>query len=185
LVKKKPIVALFGGTFDPPHAGHQEIVKKLAGLPYIDLVVVTPAYLNPFKSSSLATPQQRLEWIIELFDGPNIIIDDGEIEAGESVYTIDTYRRLSKKYDLKYITIGADNLEHIDQWREFAALDSAVTWLVVDREGHEDGYDKLTRYIRIHQDISVSSSQIRLGDHMESVDPKIAHSVQQTIKGNK
>ncbi len=68
----------YGGTFDPPHSGHQKIIRYLADLPNVQTVIVTPAYLSPFKQDSLASPEQRLAWMHRLFDGPNIMIDDSE-----------------------------------------------------------------------------------------------------------
>ena len=50
----KQVVAMFGGSFDPPHLGHQRIVEKAIKSLEIDILLVVPAYLNPFKISSLA-----------------------------------------------------------------------------------------------------------------------------------
>ena len=52
--QSKPTVAIFGGSFDPPHKGHQRIVEKATEVLDIDKLIVVPAYLNPFKTSSLA-----------------------------------------------------------------------------------------------------------------------------------
>ncbi|HHE07967.1 MAG TPA: ribosome silencing factor RsfS, partial [Chlorobaculum parvum] len=42
-------VAIFGGSFDPPHMGHQGIVQRAVEVLDIDKLIVLPAFLNPFK----------------------------------------------------------------------------------------------------------------------------------------
>ena len=79
--QSKPTVAIFGGSFDPPHKWHQLIVERAIEELDIDKLIVVPAFLNPFKTSSLANAQQRLEWSHLLFDEiPNVIVDDYEIK---------------------------------------------------------------------------------------------------------
>jgi len=176
----------YGGTFDPPHSGHQQIVRHLTALPDVQAVIVTPAYLNPFKSDSLASPEQRLAWAHQLFDAPNIIIDEGEVRAGRSVYTAETIRRLQDDYALSCLAIGSDNLEHIEQWHDFAWLNRHMTWLVFERKGYRDGYDKLHRYRRIPLDAPVSSSSIRQDKYTHDIDPRIAEDVKHILtKGKK
>ena len=72
--------AIFGGSFDPVHLGHVEIVKKALKKPYIDEVIVVPNYLNPLKRSFCAPPELRLKWLRETFKNlPNVKISDFEI----------------------------------------------------------------------------------------------------------
>jgi len=176
----------YGGTFDPPHSGHQQIVQHLTELPDIRIVIVTPAYLNPFKHDSLASAEQRLLWAHQVFDAPKVVIDEGEVRAGRSVYTIETIRRLQNNYALSCIAIGSDNLEHIEQWHDFAWLNRHMTWLVFERQDYDDGYDKLRRYRRIPLDVPVSSSSIRQDKYTHDIDPRIAEDVQHILtKGKK
>jgi nicotinate-nucleotide adenylyltransferase len=185
LVNTKPIVALYGGTFDPPHAGHQQIVEHLVSLPWLDKVIVTPAWLNPFKSHSLASAQQRLEWCRTVFTDPKVVIDPGEVNAGYSVYTAQTVDRLGEEYHVRYIVIGADNLTSIEQWYNFERLNHTITWLVFERKGYETGYSKLRSYKRFALDAPISSSTIRDKKTVENIDKKIAHDVQKLLtKGN-
>ena len=43
-------IALFGGSFDPPHIGHEAVVKALKDFKEIDKIIIMPTFLNPFKS---------------------------------------------------------------------------------------------------------------------------------------
>jgi len=176
----------YGGTFDPPHSGHQQIVRHLTALPDIRTVIVTPAYLNPFKHDSLASAEQRLRWAHQVFDAPKVVIDEEEVRAGRSVYTAETIRRLQNNYALSCIAIGSDNLERIEQWHDFAWLNRHMTWLVFERQGYDDGYDKLHRYRRIPLDVPVSSRSIRQDHYTHDIDPRIAEDVKHILtKGKK
>jgi nicotinate-nucleotide adenylyltransferase len=185
LVNTHPVVAWYGGTFDPPHTGHQQIVAHLVSLSWIDRIIVTPAWLNPFKSHTLASPEKRLEWCRTVFAHPKVTVDAGEVQAGHSVYTADTIDRLGASYDVRYLVIGADNLATIEQWHAFEHLNETMTWLVFEREGYDTGYDKLKSYKRFALDAPISSSQIRETQSTENIDKSIAQHVQKLLtKGN-
>ena len=73
-------IALFGGSFDPPHIGHEAIVKALIKFKDIDKIVVMPTFLNPFKSHFYAPAALRLEWLREIFrEYKNVEISDYEV----------------------------------------------------------------------------------------------------------
>jgi len=181
LVNIRPVAALYGGSFDPPHQGHQQIVEHLISLPFIDTVIVTPAWLNPFKKHSLASPQQRLAWCRSLFRHPKVIVDPGEVEAGHPVYTADTVARLNREYDVRYVVIGSDNLSAIETWYDFEQLNQTVTWLVFERKGYETGYEKLKNFRRFPLNIPISSHNIRTEKSVKYIDPNIAHDVQKML----
>ena len=182
----KPVAVWYGGTFDPPHQGHQRIVEALVRDDTIDTVIVTPAWLNPFKRSSLASPQQRLRWVQKIFDDPKVVIDRDEVEAGRPVFTAETIRRLRRHYDLHYIAIGSDNLRQITSWHDFDWLNDHVTWLVFARDGFDEGYEVLRDVRKISLDVPISSSQIRSEQDTRLVDEKIRHDVQKIFtKGKK
>ncbi len=136
-MQKKPAVALFGGSFDPPHLGHLEIVKKVLALKEVDKVLIVPTYLNPFKSKFAVEPKKRLLWVKEAFDMPGVEMSDFEIKQKRPVYTVETVKELGKKHNIKYIVIGADNLKSITKWKDFDYLNDNFIWIVATREGRE------------------------------------------------
>jgi len=180
LVKRsKPSVALFGGSFDPPHAAHQAIVANVAKRSDIDKLIVVPAYLNPFKTASCASPSQRLAWCRKLFESiPKVEVSAYEIEQHRSVPTAETLRHFQKSYAVNYLVIGADNLSTLTEWHDFAWLNDSVTWLVVTRGGHVLRTDMLKRYEVIELDLPCSSTDIRDNCRFEDVDNVIRDSVQ-------
>ncbi len=92
-------IALFGGSFDPPHAGHDAAVKAILSSLKPDLLVIMPSFLNPFKKSFSAPPQLRLRWCRALWsDAPGVEVSDYEISQNRSVSTIQSVKFLLEKY---------------------------------------------------------------------------------------
>ncbi len=170
--------ALFGGSFDPPHKGHQEIVQALLDSKIIDQVLIVPTYQNPFKDGFHATPEQRLEWCKKLFSNPNIVVSDYEIAQKRPVYTIETYNTLSKIYNIKAIVIGADNLKSITKWRDFEKLNSKIEWIVAIRPNETLDTAALRNYTLLKLNNNISSSEIREGKKLEFIDKAIRKQVE-------
>lgn len=155
-------IALFGGSFDPPHIGHEAIVKALLQLQEIDKVVVMPTFLNPFKSESHADASTRLKWLQELFYGyKNVLIDSFEVDQNRKVSTIESVTYLLQKYKKIYVVIGADNLEKLSTWHRYDELKRLVTFIIVPR----DGITIPNSYIKLNVDETISSTSLR--EHMQ------------------
>lgn len=155
-------IALFGGSFDPPHIGHEAIVKALLKREEIDKVVIVPTFLNPFKSESYADASLRLHWLEEIFGSyDNVLIDAFEVMQKRKTPTIETVEYLLKKYDKIYVVIGADNLEKLPQWQRFETLQRLVTFIVVPR----DGIAVDASFIKLDVNEPVSATSLR--NHME------------------
>ncbi len=151
-------IALFGGSFDPPHIGHEVIVKALLSIEEIDKVVVLPTFLNPFKSHSHASPELRLRWIKELFDGfENVEVSDYEVKQNKSVASILSVKHFLKEYKKIFLTIGADNLASLNKWENYDELKELVTFIVASR----DSVKIPKEYITLNIDEKISSTQIR------------------------
>ena len=92
-------IALFGGSFDPPHAGHDAAVKAILSGLKPDLLIIMPSFLNPFKKSFSAPPQLRLKWCRALWSGaPHVEVSDYEISQNVPVPTIQSVKFLLEKY---------------------------------------------------------------------------------------
>ncbi len=185
MVKKhKPVAAMFGGSFDPPHLGHQSIVQEVITHLDIDTLLVVPTYLNPFKVSSLASASLRLEWCHILFDNiPKVHVDDYEITKGKSTYTSDTVKHFNIAYRVKYLVIGSDNLASLNKWHHFEWLNATITWVIVTRKKFPLALDGLRDTKVLYLEAPMSSSEIRETKDLHYVDNKIKTSVQQVLKG--
>ncbi|CAA6798818.1 MAG: Nicotinate-nucleotide adenylyltransferase (EC [uncultured Sulfurovum sp.] len=155
-------IALFGGSFDPPHLGHKTIVEEALKVLDVHKLVVVPTFLNPFKHDSHFTTDERFKFSKELFSSfENVIVDDFEINEKKPTATVETLKNFQKTYDVRYIIIGADNLENIEKWKEFEYLNTQITWVIATRPGYEIQSDKLRSFKLLTVDVDLSSTEIR------------------------
>jgi len=179
-------VAIFGGSFDPPHRGHQGIVQKAVETLDIDKLIVLPAFLNPFKQSTLASAEQRASWCHMLFDTTEgVEVSDYEIRAGHPVYTSESLRHFQKQYDVRYLIIGADNLASITQWHDFTWINSVITWVIAQRGAEPIDPEVLREWIPLRIDIPASSTTVREKGHLDMIDARIREEVRTLLQNKK
>ncbi len=174
-------VALFGGSFDPPHLGHIAIVEALEKLDFLDKIIIVPAFLNPFKTETFATPQQRYSWLKSLFEERDkVIVDDYELQQKRKVASIETVEYLLEKFEKVYLVIGADNLASLHKWERFEVLDSLVTFIVASR----DKISIADKFMRLDINESISSSALRKEMNKNKIPKKCAEKIAQHYKEN-
>ena len=128
-------IALFGGSFDPPHIGHEAIVKEALILKEVQKVVIMPTYLNPFKSSFYAPAELRLKWLRKIFNSfDNVEINSYEVDLNTKVASIDSVKYLLKRYQKIYLIVGADNLKSLKNWDRYDELKTLVTFVIAHRD---------------------------------------------------
>jgi nicotinate-nucleotide adenylyltransferase len=130
-------IAVFGGSFDPPHIGHEEIIKKTIQNLDIDRLFVVPTFLNPFKFLSFTPAKKRATWIetlIKKYQKAEVL--NYEIEQNRPIPTIETIKYIEKKYKPKkiYLIIGADNVETLHLWKDFKELEKMVKFVIASRD---------------------------------------------------
>ncbi|MEA2098520.1 MAG: nicotinate (nicotinamide) nucleotide adenylyltransferase [Campylobacterota bacterium] len=151
-------IALFGGSFDPPHIGHEAIVKEIEKLKILEKVVIMPTYLNPFKSKFYAPSSLRLKWLNNIFASyENVEVDSYEINLQRKVPSIETVKYLLKTYKNIYLVIGADNLESLSKWYKYDELKTLVTFVVAQR----DNIDVPANFIKLNVEENISSTSLR------------------------
>ena len=114
-------VAVFGGSFNPPHLGHLSGAMHAAQQLQPDLFLVMPDHQPPHKSLERGspTPAERLELCRLTFaEVPNAEASDLELRRGGKSYTADTLKALLKKYpDAEfYLLVGTDMLLDLGRW---------------------------------------------------------------------
>lgn len=169
-------IAIFGGSFDPPHAGHEAVVATALSALDIDKLIILPTFCSPFKSSFCASPALRLKWCETLWAGNSrILISDFEIKRGEPTASITSVRHFKELLNPSkiYLVIGADCLESLPKWSEYESLKELVEFVVASRAGFgEQIGQKALKKLEINANIS--SSFIRDSLDFSAVSPKIA-----------
>ena len=135
-------VALFGGSFDPPHRGHVAIARAAADRFALDQVLFAPAGLQPLKlQPSGATFDERLAMTtLACMSDPRFTPStlDAPRPDGTPNFTVDTLRLLNEAMpDTQIFTlIGADSFLSLARWRDPHKLLELADWIVVSRPGY-------------------------------------------------
>ena len=168
-------VALYGGSFDPPHIGHEAIIEALGKLNFIDDIIIMPTFLNPFKESFTAPPALRLEWLQKNFsDYKNVKVSSFEIDKKRKVPAIESVKMLRNKYDKIYLVIGADNLKSLENWYKYNELKELVTFIVATRKNSSSVPQ---HFITLDVDEDISSSQLRENIDISKLPKKCASEI--------
>ncbi|WP_120944001.1 MULTISPECIES: nicotinate (nicotinamide) nucleotide adenylyltransferase [Helicobacter] len=162
---KTPRVALYGGSFDPPHIAHLAVIyQALESLP-IDALIVLVAYQNPFKGAPCFSASQRYAWMQSLLKGlARVQVSDFEILAKRPVPSVESVLHFyhSLKPSKFYFIVGADNMVHLPQWEGYALMRALVEFVVVQRQGYSPTPPHPCIYMPLPQITHrISSSQIR------------------------
>jgi nicotinate-nucleotide adenylyltransferase len=129
-------IGLFGGSFDPPHIGHINAAKKAKSDLSLDLLIVMPAYVSPFKTDIRRTPPEiRLEMCKAAF-GEFAEVSDFEIKRGEVSYTIDTVYHIKEKYpDSEIFLIGGSDIKNsFPKWKDSEKLKELTKLYIIPRD---------------------------------------------------
>lgn len=135
-------IGIFGGTFNPPHAGHILAARTAAKRLKLDLLLLIPTGLPPHKAlpANTPTPEERLEMLKIATDGaPEISVSDLELRREGKSYTVDTVRYLKQGYQNAefWLLMGTDMFLSLEEWHEHAALLRMVHIAVFNR--NEEG----------------------------------------------
>jgi nicotinate-nucleotide adenylyltransferase len=129
------LLALYGGSFDPPHSGHVRVALKALDVLDIDKLIIVPNFRNPFKSSACAEGAVRIQWLQQIFEPyEKIEISDFEVNLHRSVPTIETVEHYAPDNKKLYLIIGADNLPSLKQWYNYEKLAQKVIFVVAKRD---------------------------------------------------
>jgi nicotinate-nucleotide adenylyltransferase len=134
-------VALFGGSFDPPHHGHIAIATAAADVFDLESVYFTPVGRQPLKPDGVpATFADRLA-MVELAckaDSRFAVSDlDAPRSDGKPNYTVQTLAALHEAVpDARLFNlVGADSFLNLPRWHEPERLLELAEWIVVSRPG--------------------------------------------------
>ena len=137
-------IALFGGSFDPPHCGHMAIARAAADRFALDQVLFAPVGLQPLKPQAAgATFEERLAMTtLACMDDPRFTPStiDAARPDGLPNYTVDTLRLLHQSMPDAQIfnLIGADSFLSLARWRDPQQLLELAEWIVVSRPGYSE-----------------------------------------------
>ena len=131
-------VALFGGSFNPPHVAHQMVGLYVLETAPVDQLWLIPCYQHAF-GKVLAPFEDRLHMcqLATAALGPRAAVSDIEREIAQPSRTLVTARALMARHPehVFSLVLGADLVGEIDSWYGAVELRRTLRLLVVGRSG--------------------------------------------------
>ncbi len=170
-------ILIYGGSFNPPHAGHIRSAQVAAAALRPDKTVLIPAALPPHKHLAAGTPapEHRLAMTaLAAAEIPNCEASDMELRRSGPSYTSDTARQLRQEYpgaELIFL-MGTDMLLTIESWHEPEVIMELASLAIFAREDGREAeiaaqaaHLRETYGARVYvlggEPVTVSSTQVR------------------------
>lgn len=143
-------IAIYGGSFDPPHKGHKLLAENLASVCGAGKVIIIPTALSPFKNSSSATTEDRLNMCKLFFKEELFSISDIEIKRGGKSYTVDTLTQIKKENpDAElFLFMGDDMLLSFDKWYKHQEILRLATIVCACRTEKLEELDNMKEFVK-------------------------------------
>ena len=187
-------IAIYGGTFDPPHIGHINACKNLIGKLNIDKLYVIPTFIPPHKQrTSDVSAEIRYEMCKIAFAdiSDKIEISDVEMKRQGKSYTADTIRFFKEKgNELIYFLCGTDMLLTLDTWYNPEYIFTNAEIVCMRREEDPSILLEIEKKVQFYKErfnakvhflyaepIKLSSSEIRSIEVRDQIRPYVSEKV--------
>ena len=151
-----PEIALFGGSFDPPHVGHLLAASYVLATEPVDELWLVPVLQHPF-AKPLAAPYDHRVRLCELIAAqlPRTRVSRAEEESGQG-RTVDLLEWLAAKYPQNRwaLVLGSDLDAEKPQWKRFDRIEQLARIIPVGRAGYGEPAGLVTMP-------QISSTQVR------------------------
>ncbi len=178
-------IGIFGGSFDPIHKSHIDVIEHSIRQLDLDLLLVVPTKNNPWKSKSYASNEQRKSMIeMALRKVEKAILETIEIDSDMDKvdYTVDTIKLLKVKYPESefHLIMGMDQASLFHKWYQAEKIAEQVNLVCFLRLGYEynENIDKYNFTLLDMEPTSISSSDVRAG-HLEYLSKKVLRYISQ------
>lgn len=143
-------IAVYGGSFDPPHIGHKLLAQNLLRFCGAHRVIIIPAAMSPFKTSGSATGEHRLRMCKRLFYEPVFQVSDIELKRGGKSYTIDTLKEIKNIYpdSQLYLFMGDDMLFSFQKWYKYEEILKLCTVVAACRTVETEKLCEMENYVK-------------------------------------
>jgi nicotinate-nucleotide adenylyltransferase len=132
-------LGLFGGTFDPVHAGHLDVARAARTATALDEVWLVPARMPPHRTAPVASAAHRFAMVsLAVQNEHGLLASDLEMDATGPSYTSETLSRLENRgvpLSSVFFVIGADAFRDVPAWKDFPAVLNRCHFVVVSRPG--------------------------------------------------
>ena len=138
------VIAVFGGSFDPPHVAHVLAASYVLATEELDRLMVVPTWQHPLDKRTHADFEDRFRMCqLAMRDLARVEVSRIEQELGGESRTIRTLHELRRRMPgtpLRLI-VGSDLLAEVDRWLAFDQITALAPPLVLGRTGFPTGRD--------------------------------------------
>ena len=131
-------IAIYGGSFNPMHIGHEKIVDYVLDNLNMDKIIIIPVGIPSHRENNLEQSYTRLKICKEIFKGnKKIEVSDIEIKSEGKSYTYDTLLKLMDLYGENnefFEIIGEDSLKSLKTWKNYEELLKICKFIVFRRK---------------------------------------------------
>ena len=131
-------IAVYGGSFNPMHIGHEKIVDYVLKNLHMDKIIIIPVGIPSHRENNLEQPDTRLKICRDIFkNNKKVEISDIEIKAEGKSYSYDTLLKLIEIYgkDNEFFEIiGEDSLKNLKTWKNYKELLNLCKFIVFRRK---------------------------------------------------
>ena len=135
-------IALFGGSFDPPHLGHLLVVAHVLATEPCDELWMVPVFEHPFRKRLQASFEARArlcEAALESVPLPRARVCRDEAGLGGEGRTVDLLEHLHGKHPAHRfaLVLGSDLLADKPQWKRFERIEELARIVTLRRGGFQ------------------------------------------------
>ena len=131
-------IAIYGGSFNPMHIGHEKIVDYVLDNLNMDKIIIIPVGIPSHRENNLEQSDTRLKICKKIFKGnKKIEVSDIEIKSEGKSYTYDTLLKLMDLYGENnefFEIIGEDSLKSLKTWKNYEELLKICKFIVFRRK---------------------------------------------------
>ncbi|STO31070.1 Nicotinate-nucleotide adenylyltransferase [Fusobacterium necrogenes] len=182
-------IGIYGGSFNPIHKAHVEIVNYITRELNLDKVIIIPVGKPSHRNDNMLSGELRKKMCELAFEGKEkVIVSDIEIKNKKTSYTIDTLKKIISFYGGHhefYEIVGEDSAYTFPKWKDYKQILTLSKLVIFRRKGYESEIkNKNIIYLNTpYYDISSTLIRKKLSNK-ENIDDLLPKKVAEFIKYN-
>lgn len=171
-------IGIYGGSFDPVHSGHVNLVRECLEKTLLDMVYIVPNYIQPFKENKIeVSTEDRINMLeIAFKDVDRSYISHVEINRKGISYTYKTLDYFKEKHrgEEIYFISGSDAFVNIHKYKKGDYILANFSQIIALRS--EDEKKRLNT--------AINETKEKYGTKVILIDNKIVDAASSDIKEN-
>ncbi|MCC5825434.1 nicotinate-nucleotide adenylyltransferase [Alkalimonas sp.] len=136
----KPILGIFGGTFDPIHFGHLRCALHVQQACQLEQVRLMPCHLPAHRASPGVSAEQRADMVqLAIAEYPQLALELLELQQHRPSYSAISLAQLALQYpehQLAFI-LGMDAFNQFTRWHRWQQILQLADLIVCQRPEHK------------------------------------------------